>query len=159
MFLKNDMKAKFVFLNEIEAAVGFTATMLTQEFVGSTTIVPQVSFWDYFRLFRDPRNEELYDYFQKGAVAAYEHIAMIKLHYSIADVLDECVALLEDDPSRRKRRSCFTIPNCRRSEEQRPPSIFDVILESIDSDKSEDLPVEPEGDTDDFSRDWIDLDD
>jgi hypothetical protein len=50
MYLKNDMKAKFVFLNEVEAAVGFTSTMMTQEFVGSTTIVPQVSIWDYFRV-------------------------------------------------------------------------------------------------------------
>lgn len=50
MYLKNDMKAKMVFLNELEAAVGFTSTMMTQEYVGSTTIVPQVSFFDYFKV-------------------------------------------------------------------------------------------------------------
>lgn len=48
MYLKNDMKAKFVFLNDLEASVGFTAQLFTQGFVGSTTIVPQASFWDYF---------------------------------------------------------------------------------------------------------------
>ena len=42
------MRAKFVFLDDLEAAVGFTAQLFTQGFVGSTTIVPQVSFWDYF---------------------------------------------------------------------------------------------------------------
>ena len=48
--MQNDMKAKCVFLNDLEAAVGFTSTMMTQEFVGSTTIVPQVAFKDYFRV-------------------------------------------------------------------------------------------------------------
>jgi predicted acylesterase/phospholipase RssA len=50
MYLKNDMKAKNVFLNDLEAAVGFTSTLLTQEFVGSTTIVPQVCLEDYFKV-------------------------------------------------------------------------------------------------------------
>jgi hypothetical protein len=44
------MKAKLVFLNDLEASVGFTAQLFTQGFVGSTTIVPQASFWDYFRV-------------------------------------------------------------------------------------------------------------
>lgn len=30
MYLKNDMKAKFVFLKDVEASIGFTSTMLTQ---------------------------------------------------------------------------------------------------------------------------------
>jgi hypothetical protein len=36
-------------------------------------------------------------YFQGGSVAAYQHIAMLKLHYKIADTLDECLARLEYD--------------------------------------------------------------
>ena len=31
LYLKNDMKAKFIFLNDLEAAVGFTSTMMTQQ--------------------------------------------------------------------------------------------------------------------------------
>lgn len=51
MYLKADMKAKFIFLNELEAAVSFTSTMMTQDqYGGTTTIVPQVSFSDYFRV-------------------------------------------------------------------------------------------------------------
>ena len=50
MYLKNDMKAKFRFLNDLEAAVGFTSTMMVQEFEGSTTIVPKVQLWDYFKV-------------------------------------------------------------------------------------------------------------
>lgn len=50
LYLKSDMKAKLQFLNDIEAAVGFTSTMMTQRFEGSTTIVPQVSFMDYFKV-------------------------------------------------------------------------------------------------------------
>jgi len=47
-------------------------------------------------------------YFQGGAVAAYQHVAMLKLHYKIAHALDECLASLEFDeapkaPPRRRR--------------------------------------------------------
>ncbi len=48
MYLKSDMRAKFVFLNELEAAVSFTSTMMTQMYSGTTTIVPQISISDYF---------------------------------------------------------------------------------------------------------------
>jgi len=40
MNLKNDMRSKFHFLNDLEVAVGFTSTMMTQVYSGSTTIVP-----------------------------------------------------------------------------------------------------------------------
>jgi hypothetical protein len=79
---------------------------MVQEFVGSTTIVPQVSFRDFFKLFSDPTLDDLYRYFQAGSVAAYEHIAMIKLHYSLVDVLDECIQKLETN----KKRHAFTQP-------------------------------------------------
>ena len=95
MYLKNDMKAKFVFLHDVEAAVGFTSTLMTQEFVGSTTIVPQVRFSDYFKLFANPNLKDLEWYFQAGAVAAYGHISMIKSHYSVAHALDKCIAKME----------------------------------------------------------------
>ena len=36
-------------------------------------------------------------YFQGGSVAAYQHVAMLKLHYKIARVLDEGLASLEYD--------------------------------------------------------------
>lgn len=95
MYLKTDMKAKMCFLNDVEAAVGFTSTMMTQDFLGSTTIVPRISFFDFFKLFTDPQLSYLQRCFQEGAVAAYGHIPMISLHYLIADALDECIAKLE----------------------------------------------------------------
>jgi predicted acylesterase/phospholipase RssA len=94
MYLLNDMKSKFRFLHEAEAAVGFTSAMMAQEFVGSITIVPQVQFTDYFRLFSDPTISSLERYFQVGSVAAYQHAAMIRLHYRIADTIDECLEKL-----------------------------------------------------------------
>ena len=105
MYLKNDMKAKFKFLHDLEVAVGFTSSMMVQSFEGSTTIVPQVSFMDYFRLFSDPKLEHLYKYFQAGSVAAYEHTVMIKLHYSLVDVLEECIEKLEPGSGKRRRAS------------------------------------------------------
>jgi hypothetical protein len=95
MYLKNDMKAKFVFLRDLEAAVGFTSELLTQDFVGTTTIVPQVSFKDYFGLFENPSLEQLQRCCHAGSVAAYEHTVMIQMHYSISDALEECIAKLE----------------------------------------------------------------
>jgi hypothetical protein len=95
MYLKTDMKAKMCFLHDVEAAVGFTSTMMTQEFVGSTTIVPKTRFVDFFRLFKNPTLDELQVCFQEGSVAAYGHMPMISLHYLIADALDECIAKLE----------------------------------------------------------------
>lgn len=65
------------------------------DFLGSTTIVPRVRFVDFFKLFSNPLLPDLQHYFRAGQIAAYGHLNMISLHYSIADVLDECVAKLE----------------------------------------------------------------
>ena len=104
LYIKSDMRAKFHFLNDIEAAVGFTSTLMTQQFHGTTTIVPQVKFSDYFKLFADASCDDMKNYFQGGSVAAYHHIVMIKLHYRIAYTLDECLASLEEDDLNKKAR-------------------------------------------------------
>ena len=96
MYLKNDMRAKFTFLRDMEAAKGFHANLFSQStYSGSTTIVPQVAIIDYFKLFVNQTVGDLQRYFQGGSVAAYQHIAMIRLHYRIANALDECLAELE----------------------------------------------------------------
>ena len=49
MYLKNDMRSKFHFLNDVDVAVGFTSTMMTQTtYSGTTTIVPDTCLKDYF---------------------------------------------------------------------------------------------------------------
>jgi len=103
MYLKSDMKAKFHFLNDIEAAVGFTSTMMTQQYVGSTTIVPQVSIIDYVKLFSDPTLDDLLRYQSVGAIATYQHCAMIRLHYCVADALEECLKSLEGSDNEGRR--------------------------------------------------------
>ena len=50
LYLKSDMRAKFHFLNDLGAAVGFTSTMMTQQYGGTTTIVPRISIQDYFKV-------------------------------------------------------------------------------------------------------------
>jgi hypothetical protein len=60
------------------------------------------------KLFGDQSVDDMKRYFQGGSVAAYQHIAMLKLHYKIAHALDECLARLEydeaspSDPPRRR---------------------------------------------------------
>jgi len=125
IYLKYSMRAKFHFLNDLEAAIGFTSTMMTQTYGGSTTIVPKISFQDYFKvrgaafilllfqsfysslsvnvsrifsfkLFSNPTLQDLNRYFQVGSVAAYQHVAMMKLHYLVSRTLDECLAIIEE---------------------------------------------------------------
>ena len=55
-------------------------------------------------MFSDPHLDDLYRYFQAGSVAAYEHTAMIKLHYSLVDIMDECIQRLEVDQVKKRKR-------------------------------------------------------
>jgi len=103
MYLKNDMKAKFRFLHDMEAAVGFTSTLLCQEFHGSTTLVPPVKFVDFTKLFSNLSVDDMHRVFQGGSIAAYEHVAMIKTHYRIADTLDYCLEALQTGKRVRQR--------------------------------------------------------
>ena len=102
LYLKIDMKAKFQFLADLEAAVGFTSTLMTQNNWGNdkneglTTMVPQVAFQDYFKLISDPSLPDLHRFIQGGQVAAWEKTALMKTHYSIAHTLNECLAKLEE---------------------------------------------------------------
>lgn len=95
LYLKSDMRAKFHFLNDLEAAVGFTSTMMTQVYGGTTTIVPQISIFDYFKLFSNPTLPFLKQCFQVGSIAAYRHCAMMKSQYGVSHAIDECLATLE----------------------------------------------------------------
>ena len=49
------------------------------------------------QLFSNPTQPFLEKCFQYGSVAAYQHFAMLKHHYSVAHALDECLALLEEE--------------------------------------------------------------
>ena len=86
----------------------------TQIYSGSTTIVPQVILKDFFKLFTDQTVDDMKRYFQGGSVAAYQHVAMLKLHYKISHALDECLASLEfdeapdDRPRRKDVHSCLS---------------------------------------------------
>lgn len=96
MYLKNDMRSKFHFLNDLEVALGFTSTMMTQTYSGTTTIVPQVCLRDFIQLFGDQTLEDMNRYFQGGSVAAYQHVQMMRLHYryvSIDSMYTHCFSL------------------------------------------------------------------
>jgi hypothetical protein len=53
LYLKNDMRSKFRFLNDLEVAFGFASTLMTQDYKGSTTIVPHVCVKDYLLVSAD----------------------------------------------------------------------------------------------------------
>ena len=45
----------------------------------------------------------MYRVFQGGSIAAYEHVAMIKAHYRIADTLDYCLDALQNGKQVRRK--------------------------------------------------------
>ena len=54
-------------------------------FIGSTTIVLQVSILDFTQLFSNPQLNSIYRYLQGGSIAVYKLYDMIALHQSLAD--------------------------------------------------------------------------
>lgn len=139
MYLKNDMRAKCVFLRDLDAAVSFTGTMMTQSFEGTTTIVPQVELRDFFTLFSDPTVQRLYRYLRVGSVAAYQHAAMIRCHYRIADALEECIEKLEaghepkeeqqQHKTRKEAFACYDTPNKTRASRRASFEVGDMQFE------------------------------
>ena len=97
LYIKLDMKAKLQFLNDLEAAVGPTGKLWTQLYEGTTTIVPRVRLKDFFKLMTNPTLDDMHWYFQRGSVAAYQQVAMVKQHYRVANAIEDCLAILEND--------------------------------------------------------------
>jgi len=50
LYLKMDMRNKLGFLKEVGAVDGFTSNLMTQNFSGTATIVPQVSLLDFLKV-------------------------------------------------------------------------------------------------------------
>mmetsp|Transcript_2513 Transcript_2513/g.3812 ORF Transcript_2513/g.3812 Transcript_2513/m.3812 type:complete len:543 (+) Transcript_2513:210-1838(+) len=116
MYIKNDMRAKFKFLDDLEAAVGFTSSLFTQStYGGQTTIVPELSVPFYFKIFTNPTLQDMIQYFHVGITCTYPHIQMIKLHFAIARALDECLLLLESETN---DTESLSISTPRRSSER-----------------------------------------
>jgi hypothetical protein len=73
------------------------------------------------QLFSDPTYEDLLRYYQAGSIAAYEHVAMIKLHYSISDALEDCIAKLEGNfEGQPQRRPTYTLPTTGKTTKVEP---------------------------------------
>ena len=77
-----------IYLFSRKVALGFTSTMMTQTYSGTTTIVPQVCLRDFIQLFGDQTLEDMNRYFQGGSVAAYQHVQMMRLHYRYVSIDD-----------------------------------------------------------------------
>lgn len=134
LYLKNDMKSKFVFLRDLDAAVGFTGTLMTQSYEGTTTIVPQLKIRDYFQLFSNPSLPFLQRCFQGGAVGAYQKIAMMKAHYLIAHALDECLAILEEKEGYNKTSTRQAVSLQKRTSSKSRSHDFGQIRSQIDDE-------------------------
>lgn len=114
-------------------------------------------------MFEDPSLDDLYRYYQAGAVAAYEHVAMIKLHYSIANAFDECIAILEGKELPRSQRTSQFVVERRKpmldvpnEDDDSPPSILNLIMPRNSFEQNSDgSPISNQ--EDEYSRDWVNL--
>lgn len=113
----------------------------------------------FVKLFSDPTLDELYRYFQAGSVAAYEHIAMIKLHYSLVDVLDDCIAKLDAGKKRRgvtqHSRSKISVP--AESKHFAREILSPTSRETEGSFSSSTATGGLEEDEDQYERSWVGL--
>jgi hypothetical protein len=104
--------------------------------------------------------DDLYRYFQAGSVAAYEHTVMIKLHYSLVDILDDCIQRLDQDNNNGKKRRQIR----PRTQITVPGSKERVTIEIATSEHFSEGPLTPSSckptksifdDDDEFDKDWI----
>lgn len=120
------------------------------------------------QLFSDPKAEDLDRYFKAGCVAAYEHVAMIRLHYSIADVIDECVVQLQSGGTKSgiaRRRSHLDLSKTKKQGSNKslevPPEIIGTALRSgacEQSGTSDTADEDEDSLEDEYGRDlWIDF--
>ncbi len=80
-------------------------------------------------------------YFQGGSVAAYQHIALMKLHYKIARSLDDCLARLEYDEapnSPPRRRLSQSLSNISPLSNTGKNSLFRMLTDVSDGFISDD---------------------
>jgi hypothetical protein len=94
-------------------------------------------------------------------VAAYEHTVMIKLHYSLVDVLDDCIQRLDHEHNKKRRqirpRTQIILPESKER----------VTIEIATSENFSQGPLTPrsgnrhttdvvfDDDDDEFERTWI----
>ena len=85
-------------------------------------------------MFRNPDKNSLDRYFQAGSVAAYQHAEMVRMHYRIADALDECLEKLGHVERRTAkvvkagRRATCEYVNEKTSPSRAMPSVITAAL-------------------------------
>ena len=91
------------------------------------------------QLFTEQSIDDMKRYFQGGSVAAYQHVAMLKLHYKITHALEDSLASLEFDespePPRRRRSQLLFKQRSLKTISRSPPSggvHFDKLVSSND---------------------------
>jgi hypothetical protein len=96
--------------------------------------------------------------FQAGSVAAYEHSDMIKLHYSVADALDECIQKLDkSEMAHSNRRAVLVVPEAKTIQHESPLGKKRFFGARVAS-KNVLAPVasyHDESDEDEIEREWV----
>ena len=66
-------------------------TVFNQQYVGDITIVPKLSFWDYFKIISNPTPSSFQYFEAKGRISAFSKLSHIFAHCKIEIKLDLCI--------------------------------------------------------------------
>ena len=96
----------------------------------------------------DPCLNDIIRYEKGGAIAAYEHCAMIRLHYHVPDALDECLRKLETGDAAVRNGRRIAAPNVLAHQVARlaeDPDGFCTSTEASSSGEEEDADPQQNG--------------
>jgi len=109
LYLRSDMLNKLQWLQQVDVMPGWTGRILTQNFEGSATIMPNLQLQDYFQVFQNPTQASMRRFLQEGRVATYQkivrHVFFCFLASSSSFVL--CEDLIDTTSDRRPSISLF----------------------------------------------------
>ena len=94
LYLRSDMLNKLQWLRDIDATPGWTGRILTQNFEGSATIMPNLQLRDYFHVFSNPTKTAVERYLRVGRVATYQKIVRSSLFFGRDALLDRRPSIL-----------------------------------------------------------------
>lgn len=84
----------------------------------------------------DPCHDDIIRYEKGGAIAAYEHCAMIRLHFHVPDALDECLRKLETGDAAVRKSRRIAAPHVLAHQVARTAEDPDGVCTSTDASSS-----------------------
>ena len=86
LYLRSDMLNKLQWLQNVDVMPGWSGRLLTQNFEGTTTIMPALQFRDYFQVFQNPTKSTMARFLREGRVATYQKIVSFCTFFFLPEI-------------------------------------------------------------------------